>query len=132
MEMFEKASRNKLRFETTRGSLSTEELWDLSLESLDTMAKKVNKQIQEEGEVSFIPNKVTRPNCTNNALRLEILKHIIETKSAEKDAAKNRSEQLAKLQQLKELAEKKSLEQLGAQSLEDLNKQIAQLEASVG
>ena len=41
--LFEKASKMKLRFSTTKGVLSTEDLWDLSLESLDRIAKNLKR-----------------------------------------------------------------------------------------
>lgn len=129
MDNFEKAVRLKLRFETNRGQLSVEELWDLNLTSLDSIAKSVNKQIQTEVEESFIPNKITSSKTTYNNLRLEILKYVILTRHNEKEAAKLRTEKIAKLQQLKDLAAAKANEQFAAQSLEDINKQIAELEA---
>jgi len=68
MEMFEKALKNKLRFEGSgQGVLSTEDLFDLSLPTLDKMAKGVNKLLRDEGEDSFIPS-ATPKRATNNDL----------------------------------------------------------------
>lgn len=127
--MFEKASKLKLRFETNQGSLSTEELWDLSLQSLDTIAKKVNKQLRDEGEESFIPNRSR--TSSQNTLRLDILKHIIDVKVKEQEDRKARSERVATITRLKELAESKENEKLASQSLEDIQKQISELEALI-
>lgn len=129
MDNFEKASHLKLRFETNQGLLSTEELFDLSLQSLDTIAKKVSKSLRDEEEESFIPNK-SKVNSQNN-LRLEILKHVIAGKVKEQDDRKARAERVATLSRLKELAESKTNEQFASQSLEDIQKQIAELEAVV-
>jgi hypothetical protein len=38
MEIFKLASQQKLRFQTPKGSLSTEQLWELSLDELDALA----------------------------------------------------------------------------------------------
>lgn len=131
MELFEKALRNKLRFEGSgQGLLSTEDLFDLSLTSLDKMAKAVNKLLRDEGEDSFIPT-TTPKRATHNDLRLEILKHIISVKVAAEETRKNRADTLARISTLKTLAEAKANEQLASQSLEDIQKQLAELSASL-
>lgn len=129
--MFEKASRAKLRFNTNQGQLSVEDLWDLSLNSLDTLAKNVNKQLREEGEESFIPSRNSSRPSTNNSLRLDLLKHIIGIKVEEQEKKKNRVEMQGKLAKLKELAETKVTEKLASQSLEDIYKQISELESTL-
>ena len=43
MSIFEQSSRFKLRFQTNKYLLATEDLWDLSLPIMDTLAKAVNK-----------------------------------------------------------------------------------------
>lgn len=127
MSIFEKASKSKLRFATGRGQLATEDLWDLSLESLDTIAKAVNKQLKAETEESFIGKK-SKANETLE-LQLEILKHIISVKLQEKEIKAQRAERNAKLAQLRELAASKTNEALAGKSLEDINRMIAELEA---
>lgn len=125
MSNFLKASRAKLRFASGKGFLSVEDLWDLSLESLDTIAKAVNKQLKAETEESFIGKRTTKN--TELELQLEILKEVIQIKLEEKDAKAARAERNAKLAQLKELAASKSNEALQGLSLEEVNKMIADL-----
>ena len=50
MNIFEQASRLKLTFSTNKGQLSVEHLWDLSLDSLDTLAKGVNRELKASEE----------------------------------------------------------------------------------
>lgn len=126
MSIFEKASKAKLRFSTSRGQLSTEDLWDLSLESLDQIAVAIYKALETAGKKSFIGKRDT--TNTTLELQLEILKHIIEVKFAEKDAKAKRVERNAQLAQLKELAASKSNEALQGKSLEEINKMIAELQ----
>lgn len=128
MENFEKATKQKLRFNTTKGLLSVEDLWDLSLTSLDSIARSVNKALKEESEESFIAVK-TAANTTQQ-LRLDILKYIIEVKLKEKEVAKTRAEKSAKIETLKALAASKEIEELGAKSLDDIQKMIAELETT--
>ena len=130
MEMFLKAAKTKLRFTTSQGLLATEDLFDLSLTSLDKMARAVNKMLRDEDEESFIPTS-TPKRVTHNNLRLDILKHIIEVKIKEEEIRKNRAEVAAKIATLKGLAESKANEQLASQSLEDIQKQLAELSASL-
>lgn len=127
MNIFERASRGKTRFSTSKGELSTEDLWDLSLTSLDTIAKSVNKQLKTESEESFIEVK-TSAN-TELELKLEILKHVITSKQAYAAAAKTKAEKQAKLNQLKELVAQKSNEALSQKSVEELSAMIAEMEA---
>lgn len=125
---FERASRLKLRFSTNRGqSLAVEDLWGLPLEDLDKAAVAVNEDLQKETKKSFLPNK-NRVE-THNALRLEILTHIMGVRLAEDDARKLKAEYRAQLATLEEIAASKTGEAFKSMSLEDVNKQIAELKA---
>lgn len=124
--IFETASKIKLRISTGRGLLSVEDLWDLSLESLDTIAISVNKELKANQEESFIGKKTKANDILE--LKLEILKHIITVKLAEKQVKAQRAERNAKLAQLRELAISKQNEALAGSSLEEINNMIAELE----
>lgn len=126
MSNFEKASKLKLRFSTNRGELSIEDLWDLSLESLDNIAKSINKQLKFESEESFIGKKSNINSVLE--LKMEILKHVINVKISEKEAKSQRAIKSAKLAQLKELANNKANEKFSDMSEEEINKMIDDLE----
>ena len=91
--LFEKASKMKLRFSTTKGVLSTEDLWDLSLESLDKIAKNLYKQIKESEEISFISEKSSEDTLAS--MKLEIVKFVITFKMDEAKEKKLRAEKLS-------------------------------------
>lgn len=120
---FIKATKRKVRFQTAKGSLSTEDLWDLNLESLDKIAVAVDEEIQKEGRKSFI---ATRTSTLNN-LKLEVLKYIIQAKQEEDQAKKARSEKLARKNFLESLLEKKKVAALETLSAEEIEKQLAAL-----
>lgn len=123
--IFESASKKKLRFSTSKGQLAIEDLWTLSLISLNTIAIAVNKKLKEEQEESFLDE--TPRGSYDDRLRLDILKYIIETK---KDEEKKRAERITKdaqIASLKSLIETKESERMGSLSLEDLQKQLAAL-----
>ena len=107
MSIFEKASREKLRFPSTKGDLATEQLWDLPLTartgpSLDNVAKAVNASLKAAGEESFVEVK-TNPAKALHELRLDIVKHVIAVRQfeAEERATRaHRAEQREKLRQI--------------------------------
>lgn len=123
--LFEQASRLKLRYKTNCGLVTTEDLWDLPLTSLDEVAKSLNKQVKEAGEESFIEVKST----ANEKLELsfEIVKYVIKVKLVEQEAAKLAKENAAKKQQLLELLHQKQNEELGQLSIDEIKNMLAKL-----
>ena len=81
--MFEKASRLKLRFRAQSGSITAEDLWDLSLTQLDNIAVFLNRELRGT-EDSFLE---TRKDQTLE-LRFNIVKHVLDVKKAELHDAK--------------------------------------------
>jgi hypothetical protein len=123
--LFATATRKKLRFSTTRGSLSTEDLWDLSLEDLDRLAIAADNAIQKAGTKSFIGRRGTSQAV--DELKLEVLKSVIETRLSEAEKAKARADKRAQRDFLKSLLEKKQREGLEALTAEEIQKQLAEL-----
>lgn len=124
--IFEQASRLKLRFETNKGLLSVEDLWDLSLTSLDNIYRVINKKLKEETEESLI---TTRSKSNKELdLKIEILKHVVKVKQEEAELKKARQERLNELELLRTLKNEKQIDALKGMSLEDLNKRIVELE----
>ena len=81
MNLFEHASRNKLRFASPKGDLSVEDLWDLPLTSttgkanLDDIARDLYHQIDSKAVISFV-NKVNETIREANN-KFEIVKTIM-------------------------------------------------------
>lgn len=78
--MFKKALQLKLRFDTAKGQLTVEDLFDLPLTSeskvsLNGIAISVNRELQASQEKSFVDTK-SSGNATLE-LGLEILKEVI-------------------------------------------------------
>lgn len=132
MSMFEKASRLKLRFDTSKGmaSASVEDLWDLPLTgkslSLDTIALDLNRKLKETGDVvSFVDD--TKKTDEVLQLKFELVKHIITVKKAEQAAATEAKVRAEKKQQILGLIAQKENEQLSQASIDELRSQLAQL-----
>ena len=126
INLFETASRQKLRFTTAKGLLPTEDLWDLPLlTTLNELAKSLSKQVKEAGEESFIEGK----SSANEKLEtmFEIVKHIIKVKLAERETLKVAKKNATKKAQLDELIHNKKNAELASLSIEDLEKMRAGL-----
>lgn len=127
MDIFERASRAKLRFPTTKGSLSTEDLWDLNLTSLDTIAKQANRRLKDEEEESFVTPKTKK--ASENQLQLDILKHIIASKVATEEANKKRAETNAQIARIEGIILEKQDKSLTEKSVDDLKAMLNELKA---
>lgn len=125
INLFEIASKQKLRFTTTKGLLSTEDLWDLPLTTLNDLAQFLNKQVKEAGEESFIEVKSSANEKLDNMF--EIVKHIIKVKLAERETLKVAKENANKKAQILELIHQKKNESLASMPVEELEKMLADL-----
>jgi hypothetical protein len=130
--IFEYATRNKLRFASPRGELSAEQLWDVPLRSgddfnLNTIAKTTNKALKEITEESFVETKKTaKQTRLENAL--EIVKYVIDTKLAEEKAAETRAKNKQEKEKLLEILAEKQAGKLSDLTEKELQKRIAALE----
>lgn len=125
MNMFEQATRIKLRFETVKCPMSVEDLWDLPLQgganhvTLDALAIASYRKIQCMQEESFV---ATSSVDTTEQLRLDILKHIISVKMAEQKAQQEAADKRQKRQEIDALIAQKKQSQMAEMPLEDLLK----------
>lgn len=136
MSLFEKASRQQLRFQSARGTLSVEDLWTLGknaagLSELDSMAKALNKSVRAAAEEeSFIPgstNAKATAEAEKTALAFEIVKHVITTLVAERDAKNQAQAKAEQKQKLLALLNERDAEDLKGKSRAELEAMIAAL-----
>jgi hypothetical protein len=134
INLFETAYKQKLRFQSVKGLLTTEDLWDLPLEqpdkgkqpvaNLDEIAVELDGQLQSTSK-SFVRAK--SKDATLTELKLEIVKYIIRVKKAEEEEAKVATQNAAKKQQILELIHQKKSESLASMPVEELEKMLADL-----
>lgn len=119
--MFEKATRLKLRFKIAAGLISTEDLWTLKLETLNTLAKDLNKTLKTSSEEDFIKSrsKVTDEQKVDE-LRFEIVKHVINIRLEELEAAENAKEVRIRNAKINEIIARKQDQALENLSVEEL------------
>lgn len=118
MSIYKNALSRGLRFKAPMGSLSTEDLFNLSLEQLDEIAKAVNRKIKIQDEESFIEKKTDKAN--DEILKLDILKDIIATKLAYKERAEKAAITRAQNERIRELIAQKQDAKLAELSEEEL------------
>lgn len=133
--MYKKASRLKLRFESSRGPLTAEMLWDLKITELKTMVKaqaeKLQKLERPGDDLSFLEEIITSNETKEieiEKLRFDILKDVFITR---KDEAKDAAADVKKkeeLSHLREILRNKKEEELKKLSAEELEERIKKLE----
>ena len=102
-----------------------EDLWSLSLEMLNEIAKGLNKQLKASEEEDFL--KVAKPENTRIKLAFDIAIHILNTKKAEADTRDNERAIKAQRNKLLELKAKKQDEGLEGMSVEEIDAELAKL-----
>ena len=124
--LFIKTIRNKYRFASKKGHLTVEDLWDLSLESLDEIAINIHENLEKVGKRSFVRQKTKQSDELQTML--DVVKYVIETKVTEASEKILKTKKKGQLDFLKRLKEQREIERLEGMSSEELDKQIKELE----
>lgn len=131
MNIFEQASKQKLRFSTVRGNLSVEQLWDLPLEKGDINLYQIAEELLEEvskkpaKKLSFFKKSVGTDETAE--LRFEIVKHIVTTKVAEAEDKVSEAARKTELADIDRLIAAKEAEAKAGLSLDELKAMKAKL-----
>ena len=115
--LFELATRKKFRF-PFKGQISVEDLWDLSVQNLDSVFKTLNAESKQAKEESLLAVKSDEDAILD--AKIEIVKYIVNVKQTEalqRQQAVAIREQKRKLQEL--IANKQDAE-LQGKSIEEL------------
>ena len=76
--MYKKAAKAKLRFTSSKGRVSTEQLFDLSIQELDSMAVSLEEEYNSSGKKSFLVAKSIKDKMTK--LSFDIVIDVLSTK----------------------------------------------------
>lgn len=125
MSLYKVASKMKLRFATSKGNLSVEDLWDLNLVTLDKIAVALDAEVSKGSKKSFITEASTEDEVLT--LKLDILKDIIHTKLDEKKKREEAKDKLSKKNKLMELIAKKEESDLEKLSVDELRQKLSEL-----
>jgi len=122
MENFKEASKQKLRIQTNKGLLSVEQLWDLSLSELDTLAVSLENEYKESGKKSFLTKSSAKDKTTK--LKFDIVLEVLNSKFEESEAIKEAKEIKEHNQKILELIAEKQDEALKGKSVKELEKML--------
>lgn len=131
MNIFEHASKAKLRFQTVKGNLTVEQLWDLPLDkgevNLYQLATEllVDTQNKPEQALSFFKKTTSKNELAQ--LKFDIVKHIVTTKVAEIEDKTNEAIKQSEIAELDKLIAAKEAEAKAGLSLDELKAMKAKL-----
>lgn len=120
--MYKQASQIKLRFNTSKGSLAIEQLWDLSLTDLDNLAVSLEEAYKNSKGKSFLDKKTTKDRTIK--LQFDIVLDILSTKVEEADAIRDAKEVKEYNQKILGLIADKKDEELKGKSVKELEKML--------
>lgn len=126
MDLFERATREKFRFETPRGYASVEDLWDLPLRSergpsLDGIAIALHQELESRKVVSFVDASATDETTR---LRFDVVLHVIGVRKAEAEAKLNEKKQADLRQKVLAVIAEREADDLRSKPLEELRAMI--------
>lgn len=122
----EATKNNKVRFNLGNGEVTVCDLWAYSLEKLDLLYTTLYSELEQLNKTSLLKPKTDHSKLLE--LKLAVVKDVVETKLAEKEA---RELKVLREQQASVIREKlaiKADQALDSLSEEELRKQLAELE----
>jgi hypothetical protein len=123
MDNFKKASQLKLRFNTSKGVLAVEQLWDLPQTSLSSLLRSIKEELKTanlDDDLSFLSDSTPTKVDVENQLRFEIAKDIYLTKKAEAEEKRNEAAKKEHNQKILAMIQEKKEGQLKDKSIEEL------------
>lgn len=133
--LYKLAAQTRLRFSSTKGELTVENLYDLPLtskngSSLDSMACAVSAELKTMSEESFVEPSNSNPRKKVLELSLDLLTDVIKTKQDENAARTLKAERDARAAKIRELLAQKRDQTLSEKSEGDLEKELKELAAT--
>lgn len=121
--MFEVATRNKFRF-PFKGLISVEDLWELSVDNLDSIFKSLNSEMKKTKEESLLSTKTREDEVLET--KIEIVKYIVSVKLAEKEQREMAFLNKERNQKIMDIIAAKKDAELQNMSIEELEKMLVQ------
>lgn len=130
-ETFYQAMRKHLRFPTTAGELTTEQLWEIPMTSskgvsLDSIAKNTHRTLKDMDEESFVTAS-KNPEKKLLELKLDVLKEVIRIRQEENAELSETISKKHLKQQLTDILAQKQQKSLLDLSEEEIQKKLKEL-----
>lgn len=125
-KIFEYAAKHKLRF-PYRGSITTEDLYDMSPADLDRIYKTLAREAKKNEEESLLADK--KDEDVNLNVKIDIIKHIVTEKLAAIERAKKAAATKMQAEKIRAIIAEKQDAALKEMSPEELNKMLEELGA---
>lgn len=125
-KIFEYAAKHKLRF-PYRGSITTEDLYDLSPADLDRIYKTLAREAKKNEEESLLADKKDEDVDLN--VKIDIIKHIVTEKLAAIERVKKAAATKMQAEKIRAIIAEKQDAALKEMSPEELNKMLEELGA---
>lgn len=128
MSIWKKASKEKLRFTTTYGVVSSEQLWDLKMDVLKTVVinaheELVNSNNKVSEDLDFLSDSsLENPEKDRAQLAYDIVKDVWQTRAEDNRKAYELEDKKRYNQHLDELIAEKKESDLKSLSIEELEK----------
>jgi len=120
MDIYKKANQIKLRFATNKGLLSVEQLYDLSLKDLDTLA--VSLKVESTPRESFLVETSAQNEIAQ--LSFDIALDVLQTKMKDAKEAREALETKRKKDKILDIIARKQDASLENMSIEELTAMI--------
>lgn len=118
--MYKQALRSKVRFQTSKGLLNIEQLWELTPTELDNLAVALETEYKASGKKSFLVTKSKKDKELK--LKFDIVLDILTTKVEEQTISQQASATKEHNQKIMGLIAKKQEGELEGKSIEELEK----------
>ena len=120
-KVFENATRGKYRF-SFRGSITVEDLWDLSPQNLDTIYKALIKELKQEQEESLLSEKTKADTVLDE--KISIIRYIVSVKLKEAEDKKNEKALKDQKQKILSIIADKEDSELKGKSIDELKNML--------
>lgn len=124
MDIYKQGIKEGVRFMTTKGNLSIEQLFHLTQTDLANSIKNQKKLLRktDEDDLGFL-DETSKVDVTEQ-LKFDILKDVYLTKKADADALKNAKLNKEHNKKIMELIQNKKDESLAGKTIEELEKML--------
>jgi hypothetical protein len=128
MSIFENALRNKFRYSSdTNANITTEQLWDLKLATLDNIGQRIIASRDKLVGASLLNRDVNTGARNLLDQQLEVVKYVISVRQKEDADARNEAKRREEADKIHDILEKKRDTALENASEEELLKRLDEL-----